>query len=191
MPVSVQWGMAAMCEGEWCYVYGLTQSGFARPGALVVARVRGEDLEHFERWRFHAGAKEWTAELGKAAPVADGLSSEFSVERLPPRNGEAAGAKYVLVHSEPLLGPRIFVRVADSATGPWSGFVAVFTVPEVKEDRRRFTYAAKGHVQLSRPGELLVTYLVNSNDFGDAVRNAAIYRPRFVRVPVQRFLKGN
>jgi hypothetical protein len=56
-------------------------------------------------------------------------------------------------------------------------------VPEVATNRAYFTYAAKGHARLSRPGELLVTYLVNSQNFGDLIGDTTIYRPMFLRVP--------
>ena len=58
-------------------------------------------------------------------------------------------------------------------------------VSEVAEDDRLFTYAAKGHAHLSRPGELLITYMINSRDFGQIFREAGLYRPRFVRVAVE------
>ena len=58
------------------------------------------------------------------------------------------------------------------------------SVPDVAKSRAYFTYAAKGHASLSRPGELLVTYLVNSQNFGDVVNDTSIYHPKFLRVPL-------
>jgi hypothetical protein len=89
----------------------------------------------------------------------------------------------VLVQSEPFLGKRIFVRTAPQPEGPWSPRRAIYSVPEVVKNRSYFTYAAKGHAALSRPGELLVTYLVNSQNFGDLVADTTIYHPKFLRVP--------
>jgi hypothetical protein len=60
----------------------------------------------------------------------------------------------------------------------------VFQVPAIDQKKKHFTYAAKAHPELSRPGELLVSYVVNSFDFGESSTNAGIYRPRFVRVPI-------
>mgnify|MGYP000612110995 CR=1 FL=1 len=45
-----------------------------------------------------------------------------------------------------------------------------------------FTYAAKGHPHLSAPGELLISYIVNSHDFTELVSNSSIYRPQFISV---------
>ncbi len=68
--------------------------------------------------------------------------------------------------------------------GPWSAAKPIYQVPNIDAKKKHFTYAAKAHPELSRPGELLVSYVVNSFDFGESATNAAIYRPRFVRVPV-------
>jgi hypothetical protein len=93
-----------------------------------------------------------------------------------------------MVHSEPPLGRKIFVRTANRPEGPWSDPKCVYSVPEVDRNAAYFAYAAKGHLQLSRPDELLITYLVNAHDFGAMVRDASIYRPRFIRVPLKAIL---
>ena len=47
-------------------------------------------------------------------------------------------------------------------------------------------YNAKAHPHLSRPGELLISYNVNTFDFwGDFFRDADIYRPRFIRLKLE------
>ena len=94
---------------------------------------------------------------------------------------------FVMVQSEANLGKRIQIRTAPKAYGPWSAPVAIHTVTDVERDRSYFTYAAKGHARFSQPGELLVTYVVNATDFGIAFRDAEIYRPRFIRVPIESF----
>jgi len=77
------------------------------------------------------------------------------------------------------------VKTAEKPEGPWSSSRAVYTVPGLDRGKAYFTYAAKGHLHLSRPGEILVTYIINANDFWDAAADASIYRPRFVRVPME------
>jgi hypothetical protein len=91
---------------------------------------------------------------------------------------------WVLIHSEPLFGSRIFARTSATPYGPWSTATPDYEVPRLDRDKKHFAYAAKAHGELSRPGELLVTYIVNSMDFGENVGNANIYRPRFIRVPL-------
>ena len=93
-----------------------------------------------------------------------------------------------MVHSEPVFGPRIFVRTARRPEGPWSDRRAVYHITDLDAKAKHFPYAAKGHAHLSRAGELLITYVVNPHDFWKMVGNASIYRPRFVRVPLTAVL---
>ena len=121
-----------------------------------------------------------------AAVICRDVVSEFTIEpmKVPdPQTGEKRDL-LVLVQSEPMLGHHILIRTARSPEGPWSDPVRVFKVPEPGEDDKLITYAAKGHAHLSRDGELLISYCVNSTDFGQIFRDASLYRPRFIRVPL-------
>ena len=172
-------GAVAVAEPDWLYVYGVRiESSLDR--RLLVARVAPDDIENFNHWRFWAGeAQGWVSDSQQALPVAGNVTNELSVEKLP-----GGGGRLVLVHSEAPLGPRVFVRTADRPQGPWSEPRAVFRAPEVEKNKLYFAYAAKGHSHLSRPGELLISYVVNSTDFAAGFRDASIYRPRFIRVPL-------
>jgi hypothetical protein len=181
------WGMAACAATDHqsadkpiVYIFGVRR-GEAFNSNLVVARAATDSIEHFSAWQFYAGDGKWSHERGKAKPIADQIVSEFSVE--PIAIGD--GTRFLLVQSEPMFGAKILKRMASRLEGPWSKPSAVYTVSELERNRSYFTYAAKGHVRLSRPGELLVTYIVNSRKFSDIVNDAALYRPRFVRVPLR------
>lgn len=179
------WGMAA-CLGakegnrqpQNAFIYGIRKMGLLND-SLVLARAPAAAIDRFQDWTFYAGKNSWASTAAAAAPLANGLVSEFSVERL--QKGDRS--TWVLLQSEPLLGKRIFLRTAPRPQGPWSTPQFVATVPDVERSRSYFTYAAKGHVALSRPGELLITYLVNSNQFADLMTDTDIYRPKFLRVP--------
>jgi hypothetical protein len=182
------WGMAVQSfpisneKSPAILVFGTRSTGAFN--FLNVAATSDETIGRFDAWHSYAGAKGWVRGLDAARSVADGMVSEFSVEPMTIANQ----AEWVLVQSEPFLGKRIFVRTAPSPTGPWSVTQKIFTVPDVERSKSYFTYAAKGHAALSRPGELLVTYLVNSNRFADLMTDTAIYRPRFIRVPSSALL---
>jgi hypothetical protein len=159
-------------------VYGYRQALLGQT-QLVLARVPSDAVDVMDRWQFrsHGG---WSSQLADAATLAEGLTTEFSVTPI-----ELAGRMcWVLIHSEPLFGSRIFARTSATPYGPWSTATPVYEVPRLARDKKHFAYAAKAHGELSRPGELLVTYIVNSMDFGENVGNANIYRPRFIRVPL-------
>ena len=116
--------------------------------------------------------------MSESAPLAVGVVPEFSIERVANRQKTA----WMLVQSEAWLGKHILVRTAPRPEGPWSPAITIATVRDVERSPSYFTYAAKGHIELSRPGELLVSYLVNSNQFSDLMRDTQIYRPQFLRV---------
>ena len=79
------------------------------------------------------------------------------------------------------------IRKGESPTGPFDIFQTVWDCPEVLEDSDIFVYNAKAHPHLSNPGELLISYNVNTLDFWDHFSNAGIYRPRFVTLSLQEF----
>jgi hypothetical protein len=186
--LEILWGLSAIAqravaqrdaaEVSRVLVFGTRRSGPFDMG-LVMARAPAAAIERFEDWTFVADSQARESHSTAARPIAKGLVSEFTVEKMD----EGGRSIWVLIQSEPLLGKRIFVRTASQPEGPWSGPRTIYGVPDVAANRRYFTYAAKGHAHLSRPGELLVTYLVNSQNFGDLVTDTTIYHPKFLRVP--------
>ena len=178
-PREVDWGVDAVYEpgprrGRWVYVFAtVTDDGKQRD--LIVARVRPEMIEDFDAWQFSAGLT-WAEDPEMAGPVAVDVSSELSVDRVE----TAFGPRYVMVMSEPGLGRGIEVRWSCSPSGPWSRERTEYKVPDPGPGR--FVYAGKAHAALSAPGELLISFVVNSNDFFEMAGNAEIYRPRFIVV---------
>jgi hypothetical protein len=184
------WGVAAyrQCAADAgpanLYVYG-TRDLSPRNRQLVLARMPADAPQQFHAWRFYAGNDRWSPRAEDAVAIADNIVSELSVEELRVENHRTL----LMVHSEPVFGRHVLVRTASHPEGPWSKPRAVYAVPEVEHNRVYFTYAAKGHLQLSPPGELLISYLVNAHDFGAMFNDASIYRPRFIRVPLNAILK--
>ncbi len=182
-PAETLWGSELFVEkrddGEpVLYVFGRRQVPKSA-SELIVARVVAGNVEDMSKWRFRT-ADNWSERSADAAALTTFMTTEFSVSRL----GAGDDTRWVLVQSEPFLGTRILAHTAASMFGPWSAAKPIYQVPNIDAKKKHFTYAAKAHPELSRPGELLVSYVVNSFDFGESATNAAIYRPRFVRVPV-------
>jgi hypothetical protein len=120
------------------------------------------------------------AGAGNAQPLigADHLSSEFSVTPLP-------DGRFLMVFSyDDAFGNTIRARYANTPIGPWSAPITLYTMPEADLTPNTFVYGAKAHPALSRPGELLISYHVNSFEFSELYQNADIYRPRFITVPL-------
>ena len=162
------------------YVYGTWNRGFDKE--LVVARVRPEAAGDPAAWRFFDGER-WSEALEDLAPVCGGVSSELSVTPLP-------DGRYLLVFQEGGMGEHVGLRLGVSPCGPFGPTYRIWRCPEMDLAEKVFCYNAKAHPHLSPPGEILVSYNVNSLDFwGEFLRDARIYRPRFLRLPLE-WLEG-
>jgi hypothetical protein len=176
----VAFGSAVMTVADQTFVYGYEQSpGKPFPSRkLLVARVAKEKLPNFELWRFHE-IGEWKAEVKGATGSASDLATEFSVSYLP-------GLKrYALVYTENGLSDRIVGRFATAPEGPWSESVLLYTCPEMKRDKKVFSYAAKAHPHLAVANELVISYVVNSYELAQVINNAELYWPKFIRVQLK------
>ena len=94
----------------------------------------------------------------------------------PLKNG-----KFLLVFQVLGLSDKVGVRIADSPVGPFSDIIEIWKAPEW--DKGLWTYNAKAHFNLSKPGELLISYNTITADFwNDIQKDATIYHPRFIRL---------
>jgi len=76
----------------------------------------------------------------------------------------------------------VVAAIGYSPVGPFGPPRILWHAPEPDLDPDIYTYNAKAHPHLSQPGELIVSYNVNTFDFADHFAHAGIYRPRFIRV---------
>jgi hypothetical protein len=154
------WGVAACVDEGVAWIFGVRDG--ARGRSWQVARVEAGRAADFDAWK--VGTEE----------LFFGAGAEGSVSR--------HGRDFVAVYTENGLSPRVMMRVAPSPSGPWGEARVVFECPEAAWDPSYLCYAAKGHPELSGPEDIVMTYAVNSTDFGKMARDRRIYRPRFVRV---------
>ncbi len=151
------------------YVYACT----GKDKNLLAARVKPRDFEKFDRWRFWNGEK-WVAEMNDAKPVCNAVSNELSVTPL-------ADGRFALVFQVMGLSDKVGMRIGNSPVGPFGPIREIWRTPEM--DEGLFCYNAKAHPNLSKPGELLVSYNTITLDFwNDIQKDAHIYRPRFVKI---------
>ncbi|MEV4432979.1 hypothetical protein [Streptomyces sp. NPDC049585] len=178
------WGAWLLREGGRTYVYG-TRAGPGGGSRLYLARTCGRDLRG--PWRYRTAGGGWSDAETRAAPLRGPggaplrVSQELSVV--------AHGGWYALVtqQADEALSPRIQLAWARSPGGPFTRPVTVYTAPEAGPrgtygDADVIAYNPHEHPDLERPGELVVSYNVNSLDPRDVMARAAVYRPRFVRV---------
>ncbi len=173
-------GSAVLTAGDHTYIYGYDETP-GKPFAsrkLVVARVVKDKFTDFDSWRFFAGG-EWKADMKSATGLANNVGAEFSVSYLPELK------RYAMVTSELGLSDRIVGRFATSPEGPWSDAVLLYTCPEMKKDKKVFTYAGKAHPHLATGTELVISYATNAFELGPVINNAELYWPNFVRVQLK------
>jgi hypothetical protein len=168
-------GGASVLHQDELYIYGVRDSRTHGKG-IVVARVSAESLTEFRRWTFFNGTG-WDNDATSTKPLFTNGSVEMSVT--PIRGGFAA------VYTNQGLSPEIVLRRADRPAGPWSEPKVLHRCVEPQWSKNYFCYAAKAHPELAASDrELVLTYAVNSFSFPEVVKDLRVYRPRFVRVPL-------
>lgn len=163
----------------YVYIYGYRDEKGKR--SLVAARFRPDDVESFKKWEYYVGKREWSTQLVDAIGLVEQVSTELSVTPIP--NGPQKG-KYALIYTPGTMGSKIAMRLGLSPVGPFGEERILY---EETESRRFgkgiYAYNAKAHPVLSKSGEMLITYNINSMDNTLRIfREADIYRPRFIRV---------
>ena len=175
------WGAALLTDPEdpaRVLVFGIDETDTLDKG-LILASAPVLTIDRFNTWRFRT-ADGWADTADLAASIVSNVSSEVTVHAIAGRDSRPC---YLMVYSEPLLGPGILARAASSPSGPWSDPVRLYVCPEPAADKRNLVYSAKAHPRLSTDAELLVSYCVNNTDFWYMASHADLYLPRFVRVP--------
>lgn len=164
-------GARAPKPDGFIYIYGVR----GPHKELVVARVPEEEFETFSAWRFWNG-KDWSDDVHSCAALTNRVSNEMSVSFM--EDGRVIAAYQLDTNS-----PDIMIQAGRTPAGPFQPAKKVWSTPQVYEDLDFYTYNAKAHPHLSRPGELLISYNVNSFDFADDIKNKPHHlRPRFFTV---------
>ncbi|HWV66667.1 DUF4185 domain-containing protein [Chitinophaga sp.] len=158
----------------YVYVYGIK----GQQKEVLVARVLPENIEHFERW-YYWNRQQWSTDIAQAAAITAHASNELSVT--PLKDG-----RYALICQVDGMSPVVGLRLGLSPAGPFGPVIKIWECPEVKENKHFFVYNAKAHPNLSKPGELLISYNVNAFDFlNELAMQPQLYRPRFIRLTFQ------
>ena len=164
-------GAGAPQPDGFIYIYGVR----GPQKELVVARVEEQHFENFSAWRFWNGM-EWSGDVHSCAALTSRISNEMSVSFM--EDGRVIAAYQLDTNS-----PDIVIQAGKGPAGPFQPAKKVWSTPQVYEDLDFYTYNAKAHPHLSRPGELLISYNVNSFDFLDDIKYKPHHlRPRFFTV---------
>ena len=159
------------------YIYGYkTTMGFRE---LVCARVKEEEFETFDDWRYFNG-EAWVPSIMDAKPLLPHISCEMSVSQL--LDGQFKD-KYIAVFTYDTNTPHVAFAIGDSPVGPFSDPQKIYHTPEQEIFKSTtYTYNAKAHPHLSKSTDILVSYNTNTYNFEHNMSQNLIYRPRFIRL---------
>ncbi|WP_184546207.1 DUF4185 domain-containing protein [Mucilaginibacter sp. FT3.2] len=169
---------AAPKPDGYIYIYGVRGMG----KNLMVARVAPKDFEQFNKWTFYDGAN-WVKDMGKVADVTNNVSNELSLTALP-------DGRYALIFQVGGMTTTVGMRIGATPYGPFGPVIKVWDCKPDLEEKTFVVYNAKAHPSLSAPGELLISYNINSIDFiPDLMKHPNLYRPRFIRMKISESSK--
>jgi hypothetical protein len=187
----IMWGAGLFEHGPWTYVYGY-RGHLDRPGHpkwLYVARAPRGRVADPASWSYDTGAG-WSANPAQAAELPTPVDSGFGIARV--------GDGYALVTRRPSADfgdGAIIAYLARSPSGPFraADSALVYRAPETASGW--YVYQARVHPQLAGHDRIVMSYNVNTSLVdGDCtpqnLRQAAVYRPRFVSVPLSVFRRG-
>ncbi len=167
-------GAGALHPDGYIYIYGIR--GINKE--LLIARVKDYQFAQFSEWRFWNGAG-WSEDINSSIALTNRISNEMSVSFL--QDGRVAA-----IYQQDVDSPNVMLQVGKNPWGPFQPPKKVWETPEIYDGIDYYTYNAKAHPQLSKPGELLISYNVNSFQFDkDLKAYPDFYHPRFIIVKLQ------
>ncbi len=174
---------AAVVQHGFAYLFAVYESG-SRP--LLVTRIRLNALsnaaEHIE---YLAADGRWKHGLvpDDAKEVMTEGAAELSIRYHPELK------RWLGVMFDPKgFSENIVLRTSPQMTGPWTKGSVIYQVPEMSpgsaHENGTFCYAAKEHIELEKPAQLLLTYVCNTMNIPSLSTNLGIYIPRTVTIPM-------
>jgi hypothetical protein len=161
----------------YVYVYGVKNMPGILNKGLMIGRVQPAEFKNFSKWRFWDGTG-WSLTINNikhATVVTERVSDEISLSPLP-------DGRYVLIFQTDVWGS-VGMRIAKTPYGPFGPVIRVWDCKEALTGKDYFVYNAKAHPNLSKKGELLISFNVNSfNFFNDVQSDPNLYRPRFIKI---------
>jgi hypothetical protein len=91
---------------------------------------------------------------------------------------------YIFLTQLGSFSKKVCSLIGKTPYGPWINRQVLFETPINYNNEDLFTYNALAHPQFTNSDGLLVSYNTNSFNLEDHFKNAGIYKPRFVRVPI-------
>jgi len=165
-------GVPAGRADDYLYIYGNSQISGGR--RVVCARVKKTtaDFEDPEKWEFYtssgwrAGRSQLNNVIALTNPANYSISSQHCVTYI---NSGIYEGKYMMTCTNGGISAYVSYMLADNPWGPFTNATTCYYVPEVEQYQNELyqtdnprawyvTYNVITHPQLSKPGELLISY---------------------------------
>jgi hypothetical protein len=191
LPAWAEFGTAVVVDSvsNYIYLYGMKKDWIIfRP---LLARVpMDKDVTSNSVWEFFNGTG-WSSDANTSqqimASTSDYVSPSFSVLKLQ--------SKYYMISQDIGFltcgyGRDIYSWESDHPEGPFTNKKLLYTIEDKYRGEYMITYNATAHPEFIKNNELLISYNVNgacTNYCEDAFANrynADLYRPKFIRVPL-------
>lgn len=168
----VSYGNSVMVDNGFTYIYGRKETDtvhhFSYPH---VARVPAGNI--LAPWQFFNGSS-WVSDPSASYRIGNvTVSQQYGFFK--------QDSRYVMINQDIWLSPKIYSYTSITPQGPLNNKVLLYQTPILYPTT--FTYNAFPHTQFTSEGELLVSYNTNG-DFWQIFNNVEIYRPMFIRVPL-------
>lgn len=158
----------------YIYIYGYKSSFFdsSKGNQLIVARVKEEEFEDLNSWKYYNG-EQFVENIEEVKGLLNNVSCELSVNE--------EDGKYLCVFTHNVQSPYIATSSSPTPYGPFDEMRIAYVCPEKLCDHM-YIYNAKAHPHLSKEGELLVSYNINTSNFSENIQYGRTYGPRFIKL---------
>jgi hypothetical protein len=169
-PAGIRWGVAAVRDGDWVYVYGTGRDAL-NVESHYVARVRFDRITNGP-WQF------WTGGAWGDRPALTPMRYAGGTPAMPAFVTRTATGYVAVGFASPLPDPTVAGWTATAPQGPWR---PVGTVASAVTNTGQFAYDARA-VDLGPAGWAIV---YNVNDPVAVADDPSLYGGRFVRAPAR------
>ena len=137
-----------------------------------MARVLKDKFTDINEWKFFDG-NEFVSDMEKAAPMLDHVSCELSIHK--------DSGKYIAIFTYDVQSRYVAYAISDTPYGPFNKTRIAYVC---KEDLcpHMYLYNAKAHPHLSKNGDILASYNINTSDFDENIKFGRTYGPRFINL---------
>ena len=177
---TMRFGTHILKRDDYTYIFGKkdTTAGGMTWAIPMLARVTNSVSEP---WEFYAGSDTWTYNCEDARSIGDRPMSEsfFVYEK---------NDKFYLIMHEIWTVEELFILEADEITGPWNrassgGIENLFCM--IPRYGNNFTYNLFAHPHFQNDDRILISFNVNTSNFGSIYTDTRNYRSRFLWMSVE------